>query len=61
MLYVPNIDQNLLSVGQLVAKGFKVVFEDSCSLMKDASGQDILKAEKFCSVSVGGEANYFSS
>lgn len=28
VLYVPNIDQNLLSVGQLIKKGFKVIFED---------------------------------
>jgi predicted aspartyl protease len=28
VLYVPDIDQNLLSVGQLLEKGFKVIFED---------------------------------
>ena len=27
VLYVPDIDQNLLSVGQLIEKGFKVIFE----------------------------------
>ena len=27
VLYVANIDQNLLSVGQLIKKGFKVSFE----------------------------------
>jgi len=26
VLYVPDIDQNLLSVGQLLEKGFKVIF-----------------------------------
>ena len=26
VLYVPDIDQNLLSVGQLIEKGFKVTF-----------------------------------
>ena len=29
VLYVPDIDQNLLSVGQLIEKGFKVIFEDN--------------------------------
>ena len=28
VLFVPGIDQNLLRVGQLVEKGFKVHFED---------------------------------
>jgi hypothetical protein len=28
VLYVPDIDQNLLSVRQLMKKGFKVIFED---------------------------------
>ena len=39
VLYVPDIDQNLLSVGQLVEKGFKVIFEDKWYLIKDARGQ----------------------
>ncbi|RVW18306.1 Retrovirus-related Pol polyprotein from transposon TNT 1-94 [Vitis vinifera] len=30
-LFVPNSDQNLLSVGQLLEKGFKVLFEDKFS------------------------------
>jgi hypothetical protein len=32
VLYVPDIDQNLLSVGQLMEKGFKVMFEDQWCL-----------------------------
>jgi len=28
VLYVSDIDHNLLSVGQLMEKGFKVIFED---------------------------------
>ncbi|KAK9132834.1 hypothetical protein Scep_012362 [Stephania cephalantha] len=28
VLYIPDIDQNLLSVGQLIEKGYKVSFED---------------------------------
>jgi hypothetical protein len=38
VLYVPDIDQNLLSVGQLIEKGFKVTFEDQCCLIYDAVG-----------------------
>ncbi|RDX93936.1 hypothetical protein CR513_23734, partial [Mucuna pruriens] len=36
VLFVPNISQNLLSVGQLIQKGFKVIFEsDQCSKMQN--------------------------
>lgn len=45
VLYVPDIDQNLLSVGQLVEKGFKVIFEDKCCLIKDAKGKDVFKVK----------------
>ncbi|KAA8550126.1 hypothetical protein F0562_001810 [Nyssa sinensis] len=43
VLYVPEIDQNLLSVGQLIEKGFKVIFEDRHCLIKDAADQEIFK------------------
>jgi len=43
VLYVPNIDQNLLSVGQLLQKSFKVLFEDNHCLIKDATGPDLLQ------------------
>ncbi|KAL6332549.1 hypothetical protein AAG906_008969 [Vitis piasezkii] len=39
VLFVPNIDQNLLSVGQLLEKGFKVLFEDKFCMIKDANGK----------------------
>jgi len=45
VLYVPEIDQNLLSVGQLIEKGFKVTFEDHCCLIYDAAGQKILQVK----------------
>nr|KYP62109.1 Retrovirus-related Pol polyprotein from transposon TNT 1-94 [Cajanus cajan] len=45
VLYVPEIDQNLLSVGQLMEKGYKVYFEDKFCLIKDASGQEIFKVK----------------
>jgi hypothetical protein len=43
VLYVPEIDQNLFSVGQLIKKGYKVVFEDKSCLIKDADDHDIFK------------------
>ncbi|XP_027347951.1 cytochrome P450 90B1-like [Abrus precatorius] len=45
VLYVPNIDQNLLSVAQLVKKGFKVIFEDNWCLIKDAKGKDVFRVK----------------
>ncbi|KAL8096063.1 hypothetical protein AgCh_037136 [Apium graveolens] len=41
VLYVPDIQQNLLSVCQLTERGFKVIFEDKHCLIKDAANQDI--------------------
>ena len=38
VMYVPEIDQNLLSVGQLVDKGFKVTFEEGKCLIFDYGG-----------------------
>ena len=43
VLFVPNIDQNLLSVPQLVEKGFKVIFEDNVCLIKNVKGKDVFK------------------
>ena len=45
VLYVPNIDQNLLSVGQLIEKGFKLSFEDQHCAIFDTTGQEILKVK----------------
>jgi len=45
VLYVPDIDQNLLNVAQLVEKGFKVIFEDNWCLIKDAKGSDVFKVK----------------
>jgi len=44
VLYVPNLDQNLLSVGQLLKTSFKVFFEDNC-LIKDVAGKDLFKVK----------------
>ncbi|XP_017640178.1 uncharacterized protein LOC108481577 [Gossypium arboreum] len=41
VLFVPEIDQNLLSVGQLVEKRFKVMFEEGMCLILDSSGNEL--------------------
>jgi hypothetical protein len=43
VLYVPNIDQNLLSVGQLIEKGMKVIFENQHCCIFYAAGCKILQ------------------
>ncbi|XP_068466419.1 uncharacterized protein [Phaseolus vulgaris] len=45
VLFVPEIDQNLLSVGQLLEKGYKVMFENKHCLIKDVDGSDLFKVE----------------
>jgi len=45
VLYVLEINQNLLSVGQLVEKGYKMLFENKICLIKDAEDKDILKVK----------------
>ncbi|KAL5794297.1 hypothetical protein ACOSP7_002891 [Xanthoceras sorbifolium] len=39
VLYVPDIDQNWLSVGQLIEKGLKISFENSYCHIYDVAGQ----------------------
>ncbi|RDX63956.1 hypothetical protein CR513_57549, partial [Mucuna pruriens] len=45
VLYVPEINQNLLSVGQLLEKGFKVIFEDKSCIIKSPTGLEIFKVK----------------
>ncbi|XP_016740232.1 uncharacterized protein [Gossypium hirsutum] len=45
VLFVPEIDQNLLSVGKLLEKGYKVLFENKRCLIRDADGKDLFKVE----------------
>ncbi|KAK8302351.1 hypothetical protein V6Z12_D04G081400 [Gossypium hirsutum] len=45
VLYLPNIDQNLFSVGKLIKKGFKVIFEDKWCLIEDSKSRDVFKAK----------------
>jgi len=41
VLFVPEIDQNLLSVGQLLEKGYSVVFKDKHCLISDPARLEI--------------------
>jgi hypothetical protein len=45
VLYVPEINQNLLSVGQLLEKGYKVLFEDKFCLITDAQNKEVFKIQ----------------
>ncbi|KAG8488895.1 hypothetical protein CXB51_016920 [Gossypium anomalum] len=42
VLYVPDIDQNLLSVGQLLEKGYSFIFEGKVCVIKDAVDQALV-------------------
>lgn len=46
VLFVPEINQNLLSARQLLEKGFKVIFEDESCIIKDPAGQEMFKDEE---------------
>lgn len=43
VLYVLSLNRNLLSVGQLLEKGYKVSFEDRCCVIKGPLGEDPFK------------------
>ncbi|PKA60082.1 Retrovirus-related Pol polyprotein from transposon TNT 1-94 [Apostasia shenzhenica] len=45
VLYVLDIDQNLLSVGQLIKKRFKVMFIEKTCVIEDATGQKIFEVK----------------
>ena len=45
VVYVLEIDQNLLSVCQLLEKGFNVHFEDKYYLIKDTSSKEMFKVK----------------
>ncbi|KAM7516070.1 hypothetical protein LguiA_005653 [Lonicera macranthoides] len=45
VLYVPEINQNLLSVTQLLEKGYKVLFEDKHCVIKDTKGIEVFKVQ----------------
>nr|KYP70615.1 Putative transposon Ty5-1 protein YCL075W family [Cajanus cajan] len=41
VVYVPDINQNLLSVAQLLGKGYKVLFEDKNYVIKDIHNKEV--------------------
>jgi len=41
VLYVPKIHQNLLSMGQLIKKGFKVILENKHCLIKNVNDKEV--------------------
>ncbi|CAL5347060.1 unnamed protein product [Camellia sinensis] len=45
VLYVPEINQNLLSVTQLLEKGYKVLFKDKNCVIKDTKGIEVFKVQ----------------
>ena len=65
VLYVPNINHNLLSVGQLMEKGFKVMFENQWCLIKDNLGNNMfrvkMKVKGFTLNLMGEEQSVFSA
>ncbi|KAL2345957.1 hypothetical protein Fmac_007242 [Flemingia macrophylla] len=40
-----KIDQNLLSVGQLLEKGYKVLFEDKTCMIKDSDNKELFRVQ----------------
>lgn len=45
--YVPGLTHNLLSVGQLLSRGYDVVFEgDTCSIVERSSGVHVVKVRR---------------
>ncbi|KAH0633032.1 hypothetical protein KY284_035818 [Solanum tuberosum] len=45
VLFVPDLDQNLLSVGQLLENGLKVLFEEKACVIKDADNKEMFKVK----------------
>lgn len=46
--YVPNLAYNLLSIGELIANGFNVVFaKDQCSIQDARFGSKLLAMQKY--------------
>ena len=45
VLFIPKINQNLLSVGQPLERGFKVIFEGNQCLIKDATDKEMFKVK----------------
>jgi hypothetical protein len=44
VLYVPELNQNLLSVSQLLEKDYKVLFEHKICVIKDQNNKEVIRA-----------------
>ncbi|KAH1056007.1 hypothetical protein J1N35_034072 [Gossypium stocksii] len=42
VLFIPDIDQNLLSVGQLIEKGYSLIFKNNSYVIEDSLGQELV-------------------
>ncbi|CAJ2637463.1 unnamed protein product [Trifolium pratense] len=45
VLYVPEINQNLLSVAQLLEKNYKVIFEHKSCVIKDQNNKEVITSQ----------------
>ncbi|TXG64879.1 hypothetical protein EZV62_011873 [Acer yangbiense] len=45
VLLIPELDQNLLSVAQLLKKGYACLFKDNCCIISNSCGVEIVKVE----------------
>ncbi|PHT46154.1 putative RNA polymerase II transcription factor B subunit 1-3 [Capsicum baccatum] len=45
VLLVPDLDQNLLSVGQMLEKDYMLLFKDKKCIVSDSSGQEVITVE----------------
>jgi len=64
VLYVPEINQNLLSVGQLLEKGYVVVFKDKTCEVFDTTGIKLMSIKmkgKIFSVNLQTDLAYSSA
>ena len=45
VFFVPDLDQNLLSVGKLLENDFKVLFEEKACVIKDSDNKEMFKVK----------------
>ncbi|XP_017647823.1 uncharacterized protein LOC108488014 [Gossypium arboreum] len=44
VFFVPDINQNLLSVGQLIMKGYSLIFKNNSCIIEDSLGQELVSS-----------------
>lgn len=55
-LHIPELRANLLLVGKICDKGYKVIFESDAATIMNAKGRPILKAERWFLITENCEA-----